>query len=69
MTLMSESVIGRGAEFLGTGRTYIWLASLTGFTGPGLVLGASSERKSSLLRVRPLSFSLPSYSSSLHGEG
>ena len=39
-----------------------------GFMVPGLVLGVSLERKSSLLRVRPLSFSLPSSSSSLRGE-
>ncbi len=34
-----------------------------------LALGAFSEGTSSLLGVHPLSFSPPSFSSSLHGEG
>jgi len=40
-----------------------------GFMVPGLVLGASSERKSSLRCVRPLSSSPPSSSRTLRAEG
>src|SRR2546427_1997617 len=40
-----------------------------GFIVPGLVLGASSERKSSLRCVRPLSSSPPSSSRTLRAEG